>query len=39
MDVHCRDKHVATDTIYFDTIVINDGSACNQLFVDQNSLV
>ena len=39
MNVYCRDKPVATDTIYSDTHVIDDGFTCNQLFVGTKSLV
>ena len=39
MNVYRCDKPVATDTIYSDTNVIDDGYTCNQLFVGTKSLV
>ena len=39
MNVYRRDKPVATDTIYSDTHVIDDGYTCDQLFVGTKSLV
>ena len=39
MNLHCRDKTVATDTIYSDTPSIDYGSPCYQFFVCTKSLV
>ena len=39
MNVHLRDKPVATHNIYSNTIAIGDGSTCTQLFFSTNSLV
>ena len=38
MIVHCHDEPVATNTIYFDTPFIDDGSTREKLFVDTESL-
>ena len=39
MNLHCRDKTVATDTIYSDRPDIDDGSTCAELFIGTKSLV
>ena len=39
MNVYCRDKTVATDTIYYGTPTIDDGSTQTQLFFGTKSLV
>ena len=39
MIVHCRETPVATDTMYSNAYVIDDGYTCTQLFVGTKSLV
>ena len=39
MSVYCYNKHVSTDTIYYDTPAIDGGSTYIQLFVCTKSLV
>ena len=36
MNVHCQDKPVVTNTIYYDTSYFDEGSTCAQLFVGTN---
>ena len=38
-NVLCRNEPVATDTIYSDTPVIDNGTKCTQLFIGRNTLV
>ena len=39
MNMHLNERTVATDTIYYSTTYISDGSACDQIFVGTKSLV
>ena len=39
MSVYCNEETVATNTIYYDTPAIENGSTCAQLFVGTRSLV
>ena len=39
LNVHRRDKPVATDTVFADTPAIDSGCQCAQLFIETESMV
>jgi len=39
LNVDCRQEDIATDTVYTDTLAVNNASTCTEIFVGIESLV